>query len=512
MNHTSFFGIPYFNDLAQIHETEILKKIKLNAEITPTYISMLICSSIVCTLGLIIDNTPFIIGGMMISPITWPLVKIALGISYGQRTYIRQAFILLVFSMFVSILSAFIITYLSPIKIVTDSILALTQPTIIDIIVAIVVGAIAALAITQPRISEILAGIAIATSVMQPLCAAGIGIALGDKDIFINSFLLFTANIVSIIFITIIVFLLLGIKKETQSALRREGIIFIAIILIITAIPLFTFFQKYSFRVVAYHTIQKLLTDTIHTISPDAHIEDIQTRISTNNQMYVDAVIWLSDDSSRLDYQQQQYIVDTLEKKLHKKVNLNLRIQRNLSIVSEQDKRKSWIEKTLSTSLDQEIKKTNEAFIIDTIVIEKVANQWNVNTVLRADPALTFTEENRTSIEKTLSKIIEEKVALNIDIIPRIRLQSKPDLLREQKLQTIKKELLAQFPTVHILNLSLQENEKGVTLISIDMRLAENDPFNKKKLETLRTQLKNKLHQEIELTLNISKFQTITTQ
>ena len=108
--------------------------------------------------GLLQNNPSVIIGGMIISPLMWPLLLVGLGISSSRPKLIRKAMFLLAISVLLVLISASAIVLASPIKSLTSEILARAQPTFFDLIVALVAGAVAALAMLHKRISASLAG------------------------------------------------------------------------------------------------------------------------------------------------------------------------------------------------------------------------------------------------------------------------------------------------------------------------------------------------------------------
>ncbi|PJC30289.1 hypothetical protein CO051_06495 [Candidatus Roizmanbacteria bacterium CG_4_9_14_0_2_um_filter_39_13] len=87
-----------------------------NAILSTSYVVLLIASSVICTLGLLQDSPAIVIGGMIISPLMWPLMKISAGISLARRNYISSALFLLLISIAISLASALLITLISPLN------------------------------------------------------------------------------------------------------------------------------------------------------------------------------------------------------------------------------------------------------------------------------------------------------------------------------------------------------------------------------------------------------------
>ena len=251
------------DDLPHLKETKAFAEIRENSSLTQSYALLLIGSTIICTLGLLLGNAAIVIGGMIIAPLMWPLLRVALGISYNRRRQTQQGAYVLILSIVVGLLAAYFITLLSPLKIVNAEILSRTQPTLLDLIIALVAGAIGASAILKPRISQNLAGVAVATSLMPPLCVSGIGLALANVSVFAGGLLLFFANIISILFATIFIFSFLGQKRHPEDILKRRGVILVSLALLLTAIPLFLLLRNYSFRTVAYARVHETLREEL---------------------------------------------------------------------------------------------------------------------------------------------------------------------------------------------------------------------------------------------------------
>jgi uncharacterized membrane protein len=62
----------------------------------------------------------------------------------------------------------------------------------------------------KKNLAPTIAGVAIAVSLLPPLCAAGIGIALGQYVLVKNSLVLFGANFIGICMAAFLVFWILG--------------------------------------------------------------------------------------------------------------------------------------------------------------------------------------------------------------------------------------------------------------------------------------------------------------
>ncbi len=509
-------GLKYVNDIKDIDDEFILETIQNNTHFSFSFIILLVVSSIVSTLGLLLNNTAVIIGGMIISPLMWPLMKISIGITYERKLLIRHAISLLLLSILISLIAAYLIATISPLKHLNNEILTRTTPTILDIFVALSAGIIAAMALIQKKISSSLAGVAIATSLMPPLCVAGIGLSLYSFDTFSGGFLLFLANVVSIIFSSILVFLIVGVKKNRGIYLQAKGILTTAIALIITAVPLAISLKNYTFKINAYDTTSQILTQEFNHISPEIYVQNITTNLESQNnpnRINISADL-LIPEKVTINYQQKATIINHLESALNKKIDLNLHIQKNITLESADDQFQGRTKTQITQALRDQIAKMSNSINIDTIDInyQPSTQSWIVNLLIISDPTTQFSQNTLTEIEQTLSQTINAQVNLNVDIIPRIKFKSQPDLESEQITKDIRDSLRLKYPQIDIqaINLAKQPLSSNLdltapsqTLISLDLRIPQNLNFQPDNINQIKSQLDEKYNQNFQFQVNI---------
>lgn len=273
----SYLRQKIFDKRPNANRYNLYKTITDNARLSYTYLFLLLSAVILSTLGLLLDSGPVVIGAMIISPLTWPILRIAYGIATANYTSLFRGLRLLAVSVGLILIISFLITKLLPLSALNGQITSRTNPTIIDLFVALIAGAITGLALVNKKISKTGAGVAIAASLLPPMCVGGIGLALGLPDIVFGGILLSLANIIAILFIAsvILVFLI----KESHPV-RSKGIGIVTVLLAIIAVPLVFFFFQYVTRTAHLNErgqIETILAQTIHgsfvqtvEISPDS--------------------------------------------------------------------------------------------------------------------------------------------------------------------------------------------------------------------------------------------------
>ncbi|MDF1518964.1 MAG: DUF389 domain-containing protein [Brevefilum sp.] len=214
----------YIKPLDFKRRTEIVEYIRQAATPGFDYFFLVILSGAIATIGLINDSPAVIIGAMLVAPLMSPILGVGLGSITADAALTRDSAAALIRGALLSILLATLITlfniYLPFVPSLLDipgEVLARTQPTPNDLMIALAGGLAAAYSLSQPQLSAALPGVAIATALMPPLSTIGIGIALGRWEIAGGAALLFLTNAITIAFAAILVFFLEGFVPRFQN-------------------------------------------------------------------------------------------------------------------------------------------------------------------------------------------------------------------------------------------------------------------------------------------------------
>jgi uncharacterized hydrophobic protein (TIGR00271 family) len=203
---------------------------------------LIVLSTIIATLGLLLNSAAVVIGAMLVAPLMSPILGFSLGMVLGDVRLIRLSIESMFKGVALALVLAVLIGIFSPFKDLTEEIMMRTQPTLVDLVIAFASGMAGAYAISREEVSAALPGVAISAALVPPLGVAGLGLALGKPQVAGGAFLLFLANIAAISLAGVIIFILLGVRSQawqadTNRRIRRSLIGFTLLVLII-AIPL----------------------------------------------------------------------------------------------------------------------------------------------------------------------------------------------------------------------------------------------------------------------------------
>lgn len=255
----------------------------------------IVLSAGIAALGLVLNSPAVIIGAMLISPLMGPIMAAGLALAAGDLYLAVKAIASLAASVSLAVAFSALIVWLLPFHSMTGEILARTNPTLLDLGVALFSGLAGSVAVCRFGGGEAvttLPGVAIAVALMPPLCTIGFGLGSGaNTRIMGGAGLLFLTNLVAIVASAFVVFLLTGMNAPEVRAeieLSRKGealaqtisrgwfsralinsgqlrwrILLLVVLLGAIALPLRTAFKQVAGEAEARATIQDVVKDLL---------------------------------------------------------------------------------------------------------------------------------------------------------------------------------------------------------------------------------------------------------
>lgn len=491
------------NDLEFVDAQALRQKIYDQSRFSILYFILLIGSTLVCTLGLLTDNSAIVIGGMLIAPLMWPLARIGYGISHSSRTHLLRGSILLVASILIGAISAYLITSISPIKVINSEILARTSPTLMDLFIALTAGFVAAIAVTQKKIADSLAGVAIAVSLMPPLCTVGIALSLRNYQFSLGALLLFAVNAACITFVATIVLAYNEYVRTKKFRIARKAITVNVLLILAMSIPLVSFLRSYSFEVSAYSTVTREMNDFILRKSAGAAFENIEITRSNSDTMAVSADLLIPNDSV-FSFEDNESLIALLEQELDKVVLLNLRIQTIIEPISKDQSENELRIKTISDQLVAELTTLNDSYKISSISVTRNLSDtgWIVNSEILSDPELVPTGQSLSEIDDNISRIIADEIELNLTFLPRLTLRTTDQTITQETRKAT--EALTRLLTsdAEISSFALTQGDTQVA-VSYTITTAVPSVFNEAYLAVVKQELSQLANKDVSLRVRL---------
>ncbi len=154
------------------------QNIRKNIAFAGPNVYILFFAIIIASIGLNVNSIPVIIGAMLVSPLMGPILGFGLGLSTNDTTLVWSSVKNYLVMVGISILASTLYFVITPLKLAEPTeLLARTNPSIYDVLIALFGGFAATLEISRKEKGTVMSGAAIATALMPPLCTAGYGIA-----------------------------------------------------------------------------------------------------------------------------------------------------------------------------------------------------------------------------------------------------------------------------------------------------------------------------------------------
>lgn len=185
-----------------------------DAEPNRDFYLLLTGAAFLAVCGIFTDSIPVLIASMIVAPLASPILALGLGVVlHDARLIIRSLGTLLIATILVPGFAVLLTVLIGHVQ-VDRVFISFAADPLIATLIALVAGAIAAYGQVRAKVGAAMTGIGIAVSLLPPLSAAGIALALHDKILFQQTTLVFLLNVVGILLGSIIVFSLFCLTKE----------------------------------------------------------------------------------------------------------------------------------------------------------------------------------------------------------------------------------------------------------------------------------------------------------
>ncbi len=206
------FVAEQFSD-QKIDYPEVRVTIEANALPSKMYFVMNTLSAIIASYGLVTNSAAVVIGAMLVAMMLGPITGVALAIIDYRMPLLRKSLLTVLAGVFLVILVGFVVGLLHQGQPLTNEILSRTQPTSMDLMIALAGGTAGAYAMVSPHLSVAVVGVAVATALVPPLAASGILFANGEIQMGLGAALLALTNIIAIQFTNAMVLWFLGFRR-----------------------------------------------------------------------------------------------------------------------------------------------------------------------------------------------------------------------------------------------------------------------------------------------------------
>lgn len=201
--------------------TEVYVRLRRSARPDIDFFVLIGLSTLIASLGLLLSSPAVVIGAMLVAPLMSPMIGAGMAIVLGNPRFLRLSLGAVIKGTLLAIVLGVLTGLLQPDGQLTPEILARTQPTLLDLGVAVFAGLAGAYALANSEAAAALPGVAISAALVPPLATVGIALATGHVRESAGALLLYSTNLVAIVAAAVLVFISLGFRpNQTQKAQR----------------------------------------------------------------------------------------------------------------------------------------------------------------------------------------------------------------------------------------------------------------------------------------------------
>lgn len=350
----------YFHDLFDMRTDmmsyeEIDEMMEENTVIHGANMWILMLAVLIASIGLNMNSTAVIIGAMLISPLMSGIMTMGYSLAVRDLTLLRKSLKRFATQVGISLIAATIYFLITPLDDPTAEMIARTNPTLWDVMIALFGGIAGMIGNTRQKKGNVIPGVAIATALMPPLCTAGYGIASLQPRFIFGAFYLFLINTMFIMLSSSFVAAALKVPRHrhirpAQQKRINRTIIAITIIMVVPSVYIGMITVRDS---VVDHNISNYLENEF--VFQDTQL--VQSSSDTKNKVISVSLIGVPIPDET---------IDTLEKELER-YNLedySLRVTQNMVLddgeVEDTDKITIAIQENTISDLQKQLDETQE--------------------------------------------------------------------------------------------------------------------------------------------------------
>tara|TARA_R110001583_G_scaffold22377_5_gene83970 strand:- start:1745 stop:3604 length:1860 start_codon:yes stop_codon:yes gene_type:complete len=235
--------LPFITHAATDEFKDLYQLLRENATTSPAYLTLMVLSTLLVSVGLFANSAPVIIGAMILAPLMAPIISLSMAIARQDSNLLMSSTKTLLTGLCLSLGFAAVASFIMPMETVTPEIAARLSPSLLDLAVAVLSGIAAAYAHARIEAAKSMAGVAIAVALVPPLAVTGIGLGWLDFYVAWGALLLFLTNLAGIVLAGALTFLTLGFAPFTRA---KKGLSIALVAVIIVSVPLAFSFMRLS--------------------------------------------------------------------------------------------------------------------------------------------------------------------------------------------------------------------------------------------------------------------------
>ena len=220
-NHSA--PLTVFGGLTERDKASAVERLVIESTPRGDFFVLIILAILMATLGLFSNSVEVVIGSMLIAPLLYPILSLAMGVVMADSKLILRSIFTMIKAVVIAIPAAalaalFLYARHGGVSDLTMEMASRIYPSLTAAGIALIARAAASLALVKTHLGAALPGVAVSVALLPPLAVTGIGLARWDWSIMAQSFILFSINAACIVFSGVVVFSLSRLYTKQKVA------------------------------------------------------------------------------------------------------------------------------------------------------------------------------------------------------------------------------------------------------------------------------------------------------
>ena len=308
-------------------QIKVFDQIKENAKGDFDFYLMTLFAGIIISLGIVIDSATVVIGGMLLAPLVWPILGMALGITMGRSHILQTSLITILKATLIIIIFSIMVGLIAPeLVIESKEFVSRVHPTLLELLIALAAGFVGAFIIAYPKMGSAISGVVVAAALVPPIATVGLSLARGDFESAAGAFLLYLSNLIAITFAATILFLISNFSACSEQAeeKRKSGFRWSFLLLIVIIVPLVLITKQTALNVKQSKAIEDVVVSSIQNVAVSG------LKINQKNDILIADLTLQSKEGVTED--EVEAMENILSKRLKETVILNVTVVPTLEV------------------------------------------------------------------------------------------------------------------------------------------------------------------------------------
>jgi len=196
---------------------EAINTLVEESTLTKKFLIFTAVSTMIATLGIVMNNVTILIGAMLIAPLLIPVISLSIGVGSGSLSLITHSLKALTLGLVIAVLCSMLVSWIFLYEAPNQELFETFSNSYTYSLVAFLAGIVGVYSWLKPNSGQILPGVTIAVALIPPVAFAGTVVVHMDQTMLIDTLQLILINLIGIFLGGLFTFLLYALLSKRPT-------------------------------------------------------------------------------------------------------------------------------------------------------------------------------------------------------------------------------------------------------------------------------------------------------